>query len=76
MAQGHRGVVAKPDDEVIVGARGPATLCLAEPRRTAAASIRIDEFFTARAPLIGGHAVLATTRSNLTCLNVRSRVSM
>jgi hypothetical protein len=70
---GHTRVV-QPDEELIVGVQGPATLRLAERRRTAAASIGIDEFFTARAPPIGGHGVLPTPRSTrprgeVSCIN-------
>src|SRR4051812_45164354 len=56
--------VVQPDEQLIVGMQGPATLRLAEPQRTAAASIRIDEFLTARASPVGGHAVLHNTRSS------------
>ena len=69
---GHTRVV-QPDDEIVAGVQGPATLRLAERRRTATASIRVDEFLTARAPPIGGHGVLPSTRSNETAR--RSRVN-
>jgi hypothetical protein len=61
VALGHTRVVQR-DDEIIVGVRGPATLRLVEPPRTAAAAVRVDEFFTARAPPVGGHAVLSSIR--------------
>src|SRR3954454_17505103 len=61
---GRRHVV-QPDDEIILRLRGPATLRLAGPPRTAAAAVRFEEFFTARAPPVGGHVLISNIGSKV-----------